>query len=144
MSIETLDELRPIVRAMEDNLTFVDVCTALRTKHAIDWLAIKKEAKEKEIAIPASIDKHPDRVVVRYLCTPGVWKYGGDRHSDAFRAKTARRRQVRAAVVTDLNTDINEAVIAEKTVAIDDTSNPGVDYKSVLFTNSSLFFCLFP
>ncbi len=143
MSIKKLDELRPVVRALEDTLTFVAVCNALRTKHAVNWVAIKKEAKEKGIATPASIDKHPDRVVVRYLCTPGAWQYGGDRHLNAFRAKVALARQVRAAVVTDRNDDTNEAMLVEKAVAIDDTSNPGIDYKFFRLLLHP-FICLFP
>jgi hypothetical protein len=55
----------------------VAACDALRTKHSVDWVSIKKEAKEKGIATPASIDKHPDRIVIRHLCSTvclAVWR----------------------------------------------------------------------
>ncbi len=108
-AIHTLDALRPVVRAMEDTLTFVAACDALRTKHAVDWVSIKKEAKEKGIATPASIDKHPDRIIIRHLCSPGAWQNGGDHRSAAYRTKAALARQVRA-VSADLDDETATAV----------------------------------
>ncbi len=133
MSIKTLDELRPAVRAMENTLTIKGITDYLRANNCVDWAAVKREARDRGIGDPESLDKNLFRTLVSWASSPEARKRGGDRHSAAFRAKTARANDVRAVIVTDFDKDIDAATVTEKTVAIDDSSNPGIDYKSVSF-----------
>jgi hypothetical protein len=92
--IKTLSDLGTVVRAVENTLTLKGTIDHLRVHHTIDWVAVRKEAREKGILDPASLDKNIRRSIVSFLCTPGSRRHGGDRQSATFCTKTEPVGQV--------------------------------------------------